>query len=63
MRFLVLTCKSCGQEFTTRFDASWEISLVDQPERCPHCGEVNTYNSPDYRAGADERRGSDRRRP
>ena len=61
MRFLVLTCKSCGHEFTTRFDSSWEISLVDQTERCSQCGETNTYNDPDYRPGADERRGPDRR--
>ena len=50
---LMLTCKTCGQVFSSGIEMDREsfdnAALAHNAEACPHCAAVHTYDKGDYR--------------
>jgi hypothetical protein len=47
---LMLTCKSCGQEFPSGIAVDSGTHVIGSGEQltCPQCGKLNTYDAADY---------------
>jgi predicted RNA-binding Zn-ribbon protein involved in translation (DUF1610 family) len=51
---LIVKCKSCGFEHPSVYQmdrASFEdpsVTMTNHNEGCPQCGNISTYDKPDY---------------
>jgi hypothetical protein len=51
---IMVKCKSCGFERPSVYQMDREsfedpcVMMTNHNEDCPHCGNISTYNKPDY---------------